>query len=567
MLKVALCAFWNPSRMGIDRQPLILFFHHTEAMPDPPRLAFARVLCIVEVMKRLPVLVVLFFALQALGAEPSAPAVAKPRHVVVMVWDGMRPDFVTETNTPALFQLARQGVTFKNHHPVYISSTEVNGAAMATGDYPGTNWIVANREYRPEINPMKAVATESMGTARKAGKNYLGAKTIAQILQEQGMPTTVAGTKGVVILQDPGLERVSEAALKSVNLIAGQSLPAAAQEMIVKEQGTFPPEVMFPNEKQDNWTAKSLTDTLWKDGLPAFSLLWMSDPDYSQHQSAPGSPTALAAIKDNDSRLASVLAVIETKGAKSDTDVFVVSDHGFSTIEKSIDLQAILVAAGFKVSSGEFSEPPKPGDILMVGLGGSVLFYVIGHDEIVTRKLVDFFQESDFAGVIFSRVAVEGAFGLDQARIASPGAPDVVLAFHSNAGKNQYGAPGLIDAVGKGAEGKGMHASLGRYDMHNTLIAAGPDFRKGMADDLPTGNVDLAPTILKILGVPAPTPMDGRVLDEALVDGGDKPAVKNFTVEAKRSLEKTRWRQYLDVSQVGTTVYFNEGNGGAVPSE
>ena len=36
--------------------------------------------------------------------------IRKDRHVVVIVWDGMRPDFVSEQNTPALWKLARSGV-------------------------------------------------------------------------------------------------------------------------------------------------------------------------------------------------------------------------------------------------------------------------------------------------------------------------------------------------------------------------------------------------------------------------------------------------------------------------
>lgn len=517
-------------------------------------------------MKRLLAAALLFPVFHTLIAKAAEPPRNNARHVVVVVWDGMRPDFVTEKNTPALYQLAREGVTFRNHHPVYITSTEVNGAAIATGDYPCNTWIMANREYRPDIDAMKAVAMESLVTARKAGKKYLGAKTIAEILQENGIPTVVAGTKGVVIEQDHNEERLSEAARKSVNLIAGTAtIPPEALQTIVAAQGPFPPKVEFPNEKQDNWTAKSLTETLWKEGLPAFSLLWMSDPDYSQHKFAPGAEMPLASIKGNDTRLASVLAAIESKGAKAETDVIVVSDHGFSTVEKSFDLKTVLTAAGFKVSSGEFKEAPQPGDIMMLGLGGSALFYVIGHDEAVAKRLVEFLQQSDFAGVIFSRLKVEGTFGLDQGRINSPEAPDVVLALHWDAGKNQYGIPGMIDSTAGKKPGEGMHASLGRFDLHNTLIATGPDFKKGMVDNLPTGNVDLAPTILKILGITAPAPMDGRVLVEALASGGEKPAVKNFTLEAKRDLEKNGWRQYLDVSQVGTTVYFNEGNGGTIP--
>lgn len=48
-------------------------------------------------------------------------------HVVILVWDGMRPDFVRPQLIPNLYLLGVEGVFFKNHHPVYVSSTEVNG--------------------------------------------------------------------------------------------------------------------------------------------------------------------------------------------------------------------------------------------------------------------------------------------------------------------------------------------------------------------------------------------------------------------------------------------------------
>ena len=74
----------------------------------------------------------------------------------------------------------------------------------------------------------------------------------------------------------------------------------------------------------------------------------------------------------------------------------------------------------------------------------------------------------------------------------------------------------MIDADWQRAAGKGTHATLSRFDMHNTLIAAGPDFKRGETDDLPSGNVDLAPTILQILGIKPPQKMDGRILSEAM---------------------------------------------------
>jgi hypothetical protein len=94
--------------------------------------------------------------------------------------------------------------------------------------------------------------------------------------------------------------------------------------------------------------------------------------------------------------------------------------------------------------------------------------------------------------------------------------------------------------------------------MHNTLIAAGPDFRKGWEDETPSGNIDLAPTVLWILGVPQATPMDGRVLLEAMPGHKLGGQVSQEVLRAENP--ETGWKQYLKVSRVGTTEYFDEGN-------
>jgi len=93
--------------------------------------------------------------------SPLAAAPVSDRHVVLIVWDGMRPDFVNATNTPTLSELAKRGVFFAHNHPVYVSSTEVNGTALATGAYPEHSGIIGNREFRPNLNPTSPIATVS----------------------------------------------------------------------------------------------------------------------------------------------------------------------------------------------------------------------------------------------------------------------------------------------------------------------------------------------------------------------------------------------------------------------
>ena len=76
---------------------------------------------------------------------------------------------------------------------------------------------------------------------------------------------------------------------------------------------------------------------------------------------------------------------------------------------------------------------------------------------------------------------------------------------------------------------RGMHGSFSPRDVHNVLIAAGPDFRRGFKDPLPTGNVDVAPTVARILGVQFEG-TDGRPLLEA-IEGG--PGAADYQVSSE----------------------------------
>ena len=201
---------------------------------------------------------------------------------------------------------------------------------------------------------------------------------------------------------------------------------------------------------------------------------------------------------------------------------------------------------------------------MLAGNGGSVLFYIIGHDSRAARRLVEFLQQTDFAGVIFTKQPMEGTFALEQANIQNDRAPDVVMAFRWDASKNQFDVPGMIDADWQRAAGKGTHATLSRFDMHNTLIAAGPDFKRGETNDLASGNVDLAPTILQILGIKPPQKMDGRILSEAMTGAIPSQQPETKRIEATKHFRSGTWRQSLQISRVGSTIYLDEGNGAFV---
>lgn len=513
-------------------------------------------------LRRLAPVLLLLTPLSAADPLPKS----KAEHVLLVVWDGMRPDFINPENTPNLHALAQRGTFFARNHSFWPTTTEVNGTVFSTGVFPARSTVVANKEYRPDIDPKGPVPTDAPETMLKGdaltGGHYLGVPTAIELVRQAGFPTAVAGTKPVALLQDRSPEK--PATPKSAIVFGGKVYPESQAAALETLLGPFPIykadfEHPKPNTAGNRWTTRALLEYLWKDEVPRYSVLWLSDPDFPQHASAPGEPAAISGIHDSDTHLGMVIDELKKRGLLEKTDIFVVSDHGFSTIGRTVDPVKYYNDHDVPVVK-QFTLGPKPGQVISVSVGGATGLYVIGHDPEITAKLVKLLQASDFSGPIFCRTALPGTFPLKDAHLDSPYAADIVFAFRWSTNKNGNGTPGLIVAEGK--EGKGMHGSLSPFDLHNTLVAGGPDIRSGYRDEFPSGNIDVAPTILHLLGLKQTAGTDGRILAEALADTPlpeEKPVTKR--VEATQTLENgSTWKQYLQTTTFAGKTYFDEGN-------
>ena len=162
----------------------------------------------------------------------------------------------------------------------------------------------------------------------------------------------------------------------------------------------------------------------------------------------------------------------------------------------------------------------------------------------------------------FAREEFEGAFPLETVNVntALCAGRDGCVALESEA--KRFGVAGQIITDATRGAGQGSHATLSEFDVHNTLVAAGPDFRRALMNDLPSSNVDLAPTVLRILGMEAPSKFDGRILSEAMTgESATPPRAVTQTLEFTRKFSSGQWRQHLRISRVGETIYIDEGNG------
>jgi hypothetical protein len=156
---------------------------------------------------------------------------------------------------------------------------------------------------------------------------------------------------------------------------------------------------------------------------------------------------------------------------------------------------------------------------------------------------------------VFSRGGlVRGTLPLAAAGCDGATAPDLMVALAWDGGANAHGVPGRTAGSGAIAVGAGDHGGISPFEMHNTLIATGPDFRVGVVSHVPCGIVDIAPTIAHCLGLEPPAAWDGRVLVEALRAPAPAPVADTGIVE----VAFPGGRQVLTLSRVRDVAYVDE---------
>src|SRR6188472_2374520 len=127
------------------------------------------------------------------------------RHLL-LVLDGLRPDYVTQDVMPNLYALAQRGVTFTNHHAVYPTVTRVNASSISTGAYPERHGILGNSVFFPRVDAKRFLDTGQRSNLEKIQADQDGvlltATTLGEVLQANGrtMLALGAGTTGSTFL-------------------------------------------------------------------------------------------------------------------------------------------------------------------------------------------------------------------------------------------------------------------------------------------------------------------------------------------------------------------------------
>ena len=473
---------------------------------------------------------------------------AVPR-VLIAAFDGLQPAQISPDLTPVIHRLLTEGVLFTRHHAVFPTVTRANAASMVTGRHPGGHGLAANAVVLPEISPGRVIDALEPTLAQLAeisGGRVLLAPTLGEILAAHGRryAAVIGGTSGNAYVHHPRAAAVGGAVVHS-----DFSLPPHHHEAVRRRFGPWP-EKRVPSVDRVRRVADVLLGYVLPEIDPEVATVWFPEPDTSQHAAGVGSGPACEALREADAQLGGILGSLHRQGL--DPDVLVVSDHGYSTIASVVDVEAEVLRAGFP--SGE-----RAGGVTVAPNGGAALFYVRDRDPAVVDRLATWLAEQPWAGALVGGHPDATALGLlpgDVAGVAGPRAPDIAMSLPWDSAPGANGFAGRSYATG-GVPGQGTHGSGSPHELRSVLVAAGPSFRRGVASDVPSGCIDLAPTILALLGLATEAPFDGRVLDEALRHGA--PSRPQSRTSGERVVERRtrtgRLLQRLSLEHVDAATY------------
>ncbi len=474
-----------------------------------------------------------------------------PTRVIIMVFDGLRPDMVTPELAPNLVRFAEGGSRFPISRAVFPTETRVNVASLVTGCHPARHGIVANVFHATDAIPGRPLSTGKAedldALAAASGGRMLGVPSLGEILARAGKSLAVVstGTPGNAILLDHEAGALGQVRWST----HGRPLSSPAARPLFERFGE-PPEAGLPNTPRIDHAMTLFIEHVLGELAPDVALFWSSDPDSTYHYRGIGSPEAKASIQGADAAFGRMLAAVG-----DGTQVVVVSDHGHITGREKMSVTELMRTGDFRAGIGLDADTD-----IALALSGPV--GVTFRDKAEGNRLAAWLAEQPWCGLMFSdaRNEVEGeiagTFAMPLANVAHARAPHMFFTLLDDDELDANGLPGtcLMDAnlplLG------GTHGGLHPRELNNVLICGGDAFRERYGSPFAAGIVDVVPTVMHLLGLPKGD-VDGRVLVEAM-SRGETPGESRRLIHEIEAGGRIR---RLDRQRTGGTYYLDGGYG------
>jgi predicted AlkP superfamily pyrophosphatase or phosphodiesterase len=390
---------------------------------------------------------ILALALAAAACAKAAPREA-PSTVILISLDGVRHDYLDRGPLPALDRIAREGLRAARLVPVYPSSTFPGHVSLATGTTPDVHGIVDNEFW-------DRARGERFDYSNDAG--WIEAEPLWVAAERQNTPAATffwvgseTDWRGVGARHRiaPFDTRVGEAE-KVAQILAWLDLPAAERPRLV--------------------------------------MTWWHGVDRVGHRKGPDHPDVAAELAAQDHHLGALLAALDARDAWRHTTLIVVSDHGMTTAEKTVPLEAALRAAGVDAH---------------VELGSAVAHVFSDDDAALARA------EAALARLEGATVDRREALPAS-VHLAHPDrSGDLVVRAEPG---HTFRKGGLLARVGDLlGRRRGLHGYAPDHpDMAGIFLAMGREIAPG-ARPARVHMIDVAPTVAALLGIDPPAQATGR---------------------------------------------------------
>ncbi len=423
-------------------------------------------------------------------ADPADDPPASPPPalgIFVLVVDGLRPSEVGEL-TPNLSAFRREATWYPESRSVFTAETIPNHVAMMTGVYPERSGISSNNFWDRTGTPESRDLSDP---------SELQVRTLFTILAEECPDLTTAA-----VLSKKYLYEIFSAG--GVNL---------APDLFWDPRPTN-----LPSPDEHSLDLITMPEALTRLPDADFMFVNLGDVDRSGHIDATGA-TGLpvlrtAVLVQTDALVGQFLDALRAAGRWERSVVFIVSDHGFdfSLPTSFVNLQPLLPPGVSAIQSG----------------GTDHLYLEDGNDPAGPAKL------AAARAVALANPGVADAWYREPNPIDPDPAgrlPEALHANHENLGDLVVNARlgwRFSDPLPISNPIPGNHGHVGTR--RNTFMVGGgaPFVRRGqviepsnpdpsLLENLPeqSENVDIAPTVLWLLGRSAAQLVQGRILDEA----------------------------------------------------
>jgi len=474
--------------------------------------------------------------------------------VILVVFDGLRPDMITKELAPNLRRFANDGSRFPMSRSVFPTETRVNVASLVTGCRPAKHGIVANLFHAPDavagrpLNTGRAEDLEALDAA--TGGRLLGAASLGERLAASGRSLAVVstGSSGSALLLHHRAEALGQFRWSTY----GDAYCSPAARGLAERFGA-PPQGGQANAARIDHAMTVFLAHVLPVVRPDVAIFWSTDPDATYHQYGIGSAEAAASIRGADAAFGRLLEWWHATGRETGTQIICLSDHGHITGREKLSMVDLFQGSGFKVG------PAFDADIDIVLAPGAPVGLSF-HNPARRDQVALWLHEQPWCGLIFSpgRNEIEGeapgsfAFalaGTDHARTAQ-------LSF-TFADDDEFDANGI---PGGGFFDKklpllaGIHGGLHPRELSNVMIAGGDAFREYYASPFACGIVDVLPTLLHLLDLPGGW-TEGRVLIEAMGRGETPGEIRRLSHTASHR----RFGRRLDRHLTGPFPYLDGG--------